>query len=161
MKKMHVLLTIASQLIEHKQTLTVAESCTGGMLAAALTSITGSSQWFNQSWITYSNHSKSQQLQVNPTDLQNYGAVSSQVACQMAKGALCQAKADWAVATTGIAGPGGGSADKPIGTVWFGFANNANKDGFAEVKYFEGDREQVRQQALDYALTRLAEMMLH
>lgn len=119
---MDALHTIARNLTKKRQTVSCAESCTGGMLAAAFTSVAGSSQWFDQSFVTYSNKAKEDRLGVLPETLLEHGAVSRQTVYEMARGAKAVAQADYAVGISGIAGPGGGSESKPVGTVWFGFA---------------------------------------
>src|SRR5690554_2487887 len=124
-----------------------AESCTGGLLAGALTSVPGSSNWYDQGWVTYTNKAKMLQLGVAAETLREFGAVSEQVARQMATGALAMAPgAQLSLATTGIAGPGGGSDGKPVGLVWFGFARRT-EDGVivtANGQVFPGNRAQVR-----------------
>ncbi|TDQ81536.1 nicotinamide-nucleotide amidase [Dongia mobilis] len=132
-----------------------AESCTGGLVAATLTAIAGSSDVFERGWVTYSNQAKSESLGV-PSDLiAAKGAVSTEVAEAMAKGALRRAQADVAVSVTGIAGPGGGSAEKPVGLVFIGLAR---KDGWSQVErcQFDGDRDAVRRQTVARALAHLA-----
>lgn len=114
--------TIAEHLTSRRQTVTCAESCTGGLLAGALTSLSGSSQWFHQSFVTYSNQAKQERLGVMPDTLLKHGAVSRETVYEMARGAKAVAQADYALSISGIAGPGGGSAAKPVGTVWFGLA---------------------------------------
>lgn len=114
--------TIAEHLTSRRQTVTCAESCTGGLLAGALTSVPGSSQWFHQSFVTYSNQAKQDRLGVMPDTLLKHGAVSRETVYEMARGAKAVAQADYALSISGIAGPGGGSAAKPVGTVWFGLA---------------------------------------
>lgn len=114
--------TIAEHLTSRRQTVTCAESCTGGLLAGALTSLSGSSQWFHQSFVTYSNQAKQDRLGVMPDTLLKHGAVSRETVYEMARGAKAVAQADYALSISGIAGPGGGSAAKPVGTVWFGLA---------------------------------------
>jgi nicotinamide-nucleotide amidase len=103
--------------------LTIAESCTGGLLASTLTDITGASAWFRQSWVTYANEAKIEVLGVDPDDLNTRGAVSAKVAIQMAQGALKAAKADYAISVTGIAGPTNEGSSKPVGTVYVGIAS--------------------------------------
>lgn len=129
-----------------------AESCTGGLIAAAITDIAGSSAWFEQGWVTYSNEAKQQQLGVSTEALQN-GAVSRAVVEAMAAGARAQSRSHCAVATSGIAGPSGGTADKPVGTVWIGWSGpwGVCSQRFA----FLGDRQQVRQLCVQSALTQL------
>ena len=150
--------TIAEHLTSRRQTVTCAESCTGGLLAGALTSIPGSSQWFHQSFVTYSNQAKQDRLGVMPDTLLKHGAVSRETVYEMARGAKAVAQADYALSISGIAGPGGGSAAKPVGTVWFGLATP--EGSFEQTVLFPGDREAVRGQAVEYALAFLAEHLV-
>ncbi|MBN7827053.1 CinA family protein [Bowmanella dokdonensis] len=147
-------LSLAQQLGEALKSkgwkMTCAESCTGGGIGYAITSISGSSGWFERGYITYSNEAKTEVLEVDPQTLIVYGAVSEQAVEQMASGALKAARADLAVAVSGIAGPEGGSPEKPVGTVWFGIAS-ANKV-ISLHQRFTGDRLEIRQQAIDHAL---------
>jgi nicotinamide-nucleotide amidase len=131
-----------------------AESCTGGLVAATLTAIAGSSDVFDRGWVTYSNEAKREQLGVGAMVLEARGAVSGEVAEAMAKGALHRSKADVAISVTGIAGPGGGSPEKPVGVVFIGLAR---KDGWSQVErcQFDGDRDSVRAQTVARALTHL------
>ncbi len=133
---------------------TCAESCTGGWVAKALTDIAGSSAYFDRGFVTYSNAAKHDLLGVDETTLANYGAVSEAVVREMALGALRAANADHAVAISGIAGPDGGSADKPVGTVWFAFATREGRV-VAHKQLFSGDRDTVRLQAAVFALQTL------
>lgn len=134
-----------------------AESCTGGLIASACTDLAGSSRWFERGFVTYSNAAKIELLGVDPLLIERHGAVSEQVAQAMAQGTLARSPAQAAVAVTGVAGPGGGSADKPVGTVWFAWATPA---GLAsEVRHFGGDRTAVRQATLAHALARLVERL--
>ncbi len=146
----HKLPYIAAELTARKQTITCAESCTGGLLSAALTEMPGSSAFFDRSFITYSNQAKQQLLNVNADTLRHYGAVSEETVREMALGALIATKCDYALSISGIAGPDGGSADKPVGTVWFGFATKQRI--WAKHQLFQGNRSQIRQQAVQYAL---------
>ena len=130
-------------------TVTTAESCTGGWIAKALTDIAGSSAWFERGFVTYRNEAKSQMI----------GVVSEPVVVEMAIGALRAARATYAVSVSGIAGPDGGSAEKPVGTVWFGVAC-ANGQGVTRRECFAGDREAVRRQATAYALNLLWQQFL-
>ena len=130
--------------------LATAESCTGGLVSSALTSVAGSSQVFLGGIVSYANEVKQTELGVSSGDLQNKGAVSEEVARQMARGAKTALSADVAVSVTGIAGPGGGSPEKPVGTVWIGTANAAGER--AEVHHFEGNREEIRNMSLIAAL---------
>ena len=139
--------------------LVTAESCTGGWLAKCLTDIPGSSQWFERGYVTYSNAAKAQLLGVAPEVLQTFGAVSRQTAEQMAAGALHASGAELAVAITGIAGPGGGSAEKPVGLVWIALARRLAGgaiEGVAEAQHFGGDREAIRRASVAAALQMIA-----
>ncbi|KQN64769.1 nicotinamide-nucleotide amidase [Erwinia sp. Leaf53] len=133
---------------------TAAESCTGGWIAKVLTDIAGSSAWFQRGFVTYSNEAKQQMIGVSAAALAEHGAVSEAVVREMAQGALQAAGADYALSVSGIAGPDGGSDEKPVGTVWFGFAS-AGGEVRAERRRFSGDREAVRRQATAHALQTL------
>lgn len=137
-----------------------AESCTGGWLAKRITDIAGSSGWFDRGIVSYSDLAKQQMLQVSPATLAAHGAVSEAVAREMALGLRTLADVDVAVAVTGIAGPDGGSADKPVGTVWFGTAWPDERVR-SECRHFHGDREQVRLAAVEHALRILLHRMDH
>jgi nicotinamide-nucleotide amidase len=131
--------------------LVTAESCTGGWVAKVVTDIPGSSQWFERGYVTYSNTAKSELLAVTPQTLSEHGAVSAETVAAMASGALAHSRAHVAVAVSGIAGPDGGSASKPVGTVWFSFAGPS--DGICtEMRQFPGSREAVRRAAVRHAL---------
>ena len=134
-----------------------AESCTGGLIAGACTDLAGSSDWFERGFVTYSNAAKCEQLGIPEHVIATHGAVSEAVARAMARGALAHARAHVALAVTGVAGPGGGSADKPVGTVWFGW----RLPGFTETecRHFEGDRAAVRAQTVAHALARLLALL--
>jgi len=136
--------------------ITCAESCTGGGIGYAITEISGSSNWFERGFITYSNQAKQDMLGLSASTLDRYGAVSAQTVEAMAAGAAKAAGAQCAIAVSGIAGPEGGSADKPVGTVWFAFAVQAQL--LSEKQVFSGSRAQVRQQAIDYALNRMTQL---
>ena len=140
-------------------TMTTAESCTGGWIAKTITDIAGSSAWFERGFVTYSNEAKSQMIGVREVTLLQHGAVSEPVVVEMAIGALRAARADYAVSVSGIVGPDGGSAEKPVGTVWFGVAS-ANGQGVTQCECFSGDRESVRRQATAYALNLLWQQFL-
>jgi len=142
---------IAHHLIDESSLLATAESCTGGWIAKSITDVAGSSQWFDRGFITYSNAAKVEMLGVNPDLLDKYGAVSEQVAAAMAAGVLLNSRSEYGLSVTGIAGPGGGSADKPVGTVCFGWAKK-NHSGYTETKIFSGNREEIRYQSVNYAL---------
>jgi nicotinamide-nucleotide amidase len=128
-----------------------AESCTGGWVAKCLTDVPGSSQWFERGYVTYSNQAKEQSIGVSPEVLTTFGAVSRPVVEQMAAGALHTSGAQLAVAITGIAGPEGGSAEKPVGLVWFALASRAAPP-VARQHQFGGDREAIRRAAVATAL---------
>lgn len=134
-------------------TLATAESCTGGLVAGAITAIPGSSSVFTHGFVTYANAAKTQMLDVPEAMLAMHGAVSEPVARAMAEGARRQAGTDYAVSTTGIAGPDGGTPEKPVGTVWFGLAGPDGTQTYHEL--FQGSREAVRAQAVTFALTLL------
>jgi len=136
-------------------TVATAESCTGGLIAAALTHFAGSSDMFERGVVTYSNEAKTELLGVPSNLIAQHGAVSEAVARAMAEGALRFSRADIAVSVTGIAGPGGGSAEKPVGLVWFGFATRGG-DCVAHHKIFPGDRGTVRAVAVRFALELLS-----
>jgi nicotinamide-nucleotide amidase len=137
--------------------LATAESCTGGMISAACTDLAGSSAWFERGFVTYSNAAKSELLGVDPALIASHGAVSEPVARAMAAGALARSQAQVAIAVTGVAGPAGGSREKPVGTVWFGWATPAGL--VSEMRRFDGDRAAVREATLQHALSRLVELL--
>ncbi|HQT81266.1 MAG: damage-inducible protein CinA [Ferrovum sp. 37-45-19] len=147
-------------LLNQGQLLALAESCTGGGIAALITEISGSAQWFERGFVTYSNLSKEQVLGVPAATLSQYGAVSEEVVKAMAEGALLHSVAHWAVAVSGVAGPTGGSSQKPVGTVCVAWAHQG---GPCEVQtyHFDGDRQQVRAQTTRYALQGLITRLDH
>ncbi len=142
---------VGSLLLANGQRLATAESCTGGWVAQCLTAIAGSSNWFERGFVTYSNEAKQEMLGIDAQTLLTHGAVSETTAGAMASGALRHSRADWALSITGIAGPSGGSADKPVGMVCFGWAG---PDSLTEVetRIFSGNREAVRSQSVAHAL---------
>jgi nicotinamide-nucleotide amidase len=148
---------LAKLLLQQQKLLAVAESCTGGWLAKCLTDIAGSSQWFERGFVSYSNAAKQEMLGVQAATLAAEGAVSEAVVLEMVDGALEHSRADIAVAISGIAGPGGGTPAKPVGTVCFAWAI---KDTIhqKDTRYFEGDREAVRQQSVACALQGLLDV---
>jgi nicotinamide-nucleotide amidase len=156
---MHLLLTteLARLLQERQAMLATAESCTGGLIAAACTDLPGSSLWFERGLVSYSNAAKTQLLGVPAELIAAHGAVSEPVARAMASGALSHSGAQVAVAVTGVAGPAGGSADKPVGTVWLAWAFDGRVE--AERQHFSGDRQAVRQATVDHALRGLIERL--
>jgi nicotinamide-nucleotide amidase len=130
--------------------LATAESCTGGMVAAAITDISGSSGWFERGFVTYSNQAKTEMIGVPAELIEKHGAVSEPVARAMAEGALRNSRAQVSLAITGVAGPGGGTPEKPVGMVSFGWSNRLHTS--VETLVFKGDREQIRVQAATHAL---------
>lgn len=147
-------LAIGQAAMVRSATIATAESCTGGWAAQVITHTPGSSAWFDRGFITYSNAAKSDMLGVQDLTLATHGAVSEATAREMALGALIHSVASHALAITGIAGPTGGSATKPVGTICFAWCC-AGQSPFAETLYFSGDREAIRRQAVIHALNRL------
>jgi nicotinamide-nucleotide amidase len=131
--------------------LATAESCTGGWVAECITDVAGSSGWFDRGFVTYSNEAKSELLGVDPHLIQTHGAVSAATVRAMAAGALARSRAQVAVAVSGIAGPIGGSPEKPVGTVWFAW-QRLGAEGRTQLVRFDGDRRAVRRQAVATAL---------
>ncbi len=148
---------LAEKLQQRGLMMATAESCTGGLIAAACTDLAGSSQWFERGFVTYSNAAKTELLGVDAALIDANGAVSEKVARAMAFGAIRHSNAQLSVAVTGVAGPSGGSADKPVGIVWFGFSVNGLLT--SEVQRFDGDRAQVRAATVTHALTRLLQLL--
>jgi nicotinamide-nucleotide amidase len=144
---------LAALLQAQKYLLTTAESCTGGLIAAACTDLAGSSAWFERGFVTYSNEAKTSMLGVPAAVITSHGAVSEAVARAMAEGAVQQSRAQVSVAVTGVAGPTGGSAAKPVGTVWFAWCLPSGTT--SEVQHFAGDRAAVRAATVAHALARL------
>ncbi|NCO20123.1 MAG: CinA family protein [Gammaproteobacteria bacterium] len=142
---------VAAALKAQGRTLALAESCTGGWIAKCCTDLPGSSAWFEAGFVTYSNRAKSEALGVRTASLQRHGAVSEIVAADMARGARDAAHADWAISVTGIAGPDGGTPDKPVGTVCFGWVG-PDDEPETETCLFAGDRDEVRRQTVAHAL---------
>jgi nicotinamide-nucleotide amidase len=150
---------LARVLIKNNWHLSTAESCTGGMVAASITELAGSSEWFERGYVTYSNQAKSEDIDVSQNLIEQYGAVSDQVARAMVLGAKQNSGSDIALSITGIAGPTGGSPEKPVGTVCFAWVL-ANDQMVSETKHFEGDRQQIRQQACDFSLRKLLSLVI-
>ncbi len=142
--------SLAGILIEKSWCMTTAESCTGGLIAAACTDLAGSSQWFERGFVTYSNDAKTELLGVPAELIARHGAVSEVVVRAMAEGAMTHSHAQVAVAVTGVAGPSGGSPDKPVGTVWLGWCVAGQTH--TECCHFSGDRAAVRQATVAHAL---------
>nr|WP_245901509.1 CinA family protein [Simplicispira suum] len=149
---------ISSALLARGEMLATAESCTGGLIAAACTALAGSSQWFERGFVSYSNAAKSELLGVDPALIAQHGAVSEPVVRAMAEGALAHSAAQASLAVTGIAGPTGGSADKPVGMVWFGWCVAGRTH--SEVQRFAGDRAAVRAATVAHAVAQLKTLLL-
>jgi nicotinamide-nucleotide amidase len=147
---------VGALLLTNGQKLTTAESCTGGWVAQCLTAIPGSSDWFERGFVTYSNEAKHEMLGVDLETLSSHGAVSEPTAAAMVVGALQHSHADWALAITGVAGPSGGSAEKPVGTVSFAWTNTEGRLE-TQTRLFEGCREEVRAKSVAHALSGLLE----
>ena len=148
---------ISSRLLARGWMLATAESCTGGMIAAACTDLSGSSQWFERGFVTYSNEAKAEMLGVPPGLIDQHGAVSEPVARAMADGALAHSRAQVSLAVTGVAGPTGGTEAKPVGTVWFAWC--VGGETHSEMQHFAGDRAAVRVATVRYALKRLLSLL--
>ena len=151
---------LGNALIKRNLRIALAESCTGGLVCQHLTNIPGSSVWFDRGFITYSNESKMELLKVNQNTLSKFGAVSKETALEMALGALDASHADIALSITGIAGPSGGSIDKPVGTVFFAIAYQ-NKVVFNASKIFPGSRENIRESSCLFALNQVLALTLN
>ena len=148
---------IVDRLASMNMTVATAESCTGGLIASSIVDIAGASDCFNEGYITYSNEAKMRNLSVKESTLMQYGAVSTQTAKEMAMGVRKKAHADFGIASTGIAGPGGGSPEKPVGLVYIACAYNDKCQ--VRLLNLSGDRSQVRHQAADEALQLLSDCM--
>ena len=146
---------VADLLLKNQWQLATAESCTGGLIASLCTELPGASRWLERGFVTYSNTAKSDMLGVAPALIDRHGAVSDDVARAMARGAAARARVQVALAVTGVAGPDGGSAAKPVGTVWFAWAVPSGLH--SEMRHFSGDRSAVRQAAALHSLRRLAD----
>ena len=148
---------LAMELLQRGQRVCTAESCTGGLIAKSFTDLAGSSDWFDRGFVTYSNAAKSEMLGVPASLIEDYGAVSEAVASAMASGALRHSEADYAIAVTGVAGPGGGSEEKPVGTVWIAVASTDQLQ--AQCHHFDGDRAAVREATLVSAIEVLLDLL--
>ncbi|OQK17656.1 damage-inducible protein CinA [Methyloprofundus sedimenti] len=152
----HLNLTLAAKNLGHflnttHMRLVTAESCTGGWLGQCITDISGSSAWYDRGFITYSNAAKTDMLQVQAETIERFGAVSAEVARQMTQGALQNSLADYAIAITGVAGPTGGTTEKPVGTVYIAWQKRTQL-AHVTLEYFIGNRQEIRQQAVYTAL---------
>ena len=159
---------LSQALLQHGWMLTTAESCTGGMIASRCTDVSGSSSWFERGFITYSNEAKHELLGVDSHLIEQHGAVSKEVVEQMVLGALRHSRAQVAVATSGIAGPTGGSPDKPVGTVWFAWATPSDTGPTLDAEsawvkteclHLSGDRAAIRDAAVQHALRTLVDLL--
>lgn len=155
---MEIVLQLRELLKQHQWKLVTAESCTGGGVSEVITSVPGSSEWFDRGFVTYSNQAKIEMLGISPQTLEQFGAVSEQTAREMAEGALNRSDAQVSLAVTGIAGPDGGTPDKPVGTVWFAWAADEIPTS-AELQHFDGDRDEVRIQSKNYVLNQLVKLL--
>ncbi|MCL4108316.1 UNVERIFIED_CONTAM: hypothetical protein GTU68_065344 [Idotea baltica] len=153
-----ILNKVSKKLHKQKLLLVSAESCTGGWLAKQITDLSGSSAIFDRGFVTYSNDSKQQMLGVQKNSIDGYGAVSEAVVKEMATGAIIHSKAGIAIAISGVAGPDGGTKEKPVGTVCFGLKLK-NDDPIAITKVFEGDRDKIRTLAVDFALNEIDKLI--
>ena len=149
--------TLAQILLSRNWTVSLAESCTGGLVCSTLTELAGSSEWFERGYITYSNEAKTECLGVPAELIEVHGAVSEQVAKAMAEGARMNSGSNVAISITGVTGPSGGSAEKPVGTVCFGWTTE--NQTLIKTMRFNGDRQMVRQQATEFALTELITLL--
>lgn len=151
--RFETLVTEVGQALQAQNRMVVtAESCTGGMIAEALTSVAGSTAWFDRAYITYSYESKKEMLGISEITIQKKGAVSQACVEEMAIAALQQSHATVSVSCSGIAGPGGGTPDKPVGTVWVAWAMQGHEQVESQCFHFEGDRQSVREQTTEAAL---------
>lgn len=148
--------SVGEKLLSKGWFLATAESCTGGLVSKLVTDVAGSSQWFDRGFITYTNDAKIQMLGVSESTLNQYGAVSEQTVREMAEGVVVRSAAQCSIAISGIAGPSGGSLEKPVGTICFAW-KWPDQETQSCAKHFEGDRESIRQQAAIYCLEQLAD----
>ncbi len=146
--------SLASKACRNNVVVATAESCTGGLIAAAFTEVSGSSVWFDRGFVTYSNEAKQEMLGVKAATLASHGAVSESVVRAMAEAAVARSGASLAVSVSGVAGPAGGSEEKPVGTVWIGCAGDGLRTTSTH-HLFEGNRQSIRQQTLNQAVWRL------
>jgi len=148
---------LATALLRNQRRVATAESCTGGLIAKTFTDLAGSSDWFDRGFVTYSNQAKSEMLAVPASIIEDYGAVSEPVATAMASGVLSHSLADYAVSVTGVAGPGGDSDEKPVGTVWIAVASAERLE--SKRYQFDGDRQAVRDATLRSAIEALLDLI--
>lgn len=153
---------LAQQLLKKQARVVTVESCTGGGIAEAMTQLAGSSDWFECGWVTYSNAAKQKCLQINPELILLHGVVSEVVVLAMAHNALVLADVQFSVAVSGVAGPSGGTEQKPVGTVWIGWAalsENKKVEARAQCFHFSGDRQSVREKTIQQALLGLINLI--
>lgn len=155
--KSSIIEELSNLLISRNQTLSVAESCTGGLLSSEITALAGSSKYFLGSYVTYSNEMKISSLGVKPSTIEQNGAVSEETALEMAKGCLQASNSDYSISITGIAGPDGGTQDKPVGTVWVAVANR--NTAHAKRFQFHGDRKEIRERAMNFSVSQLLNLI--
>lgn len=158
-KPTDLIMPLAEALCQTHSKVCTAESCTGGLMAKSFTDLSGSSKWFERGFVTYSNQSKTEVLGVSASVIEEYGAVSEPVVTAMAVGALKHSHADYSVAVTGVAGPNGGSDEKPVGTVWIGLASKDLVQ--ARLYLFDGDREMIRLLTVETAIEWLIGLITH
>ena len=153
---------LKTHLIDHHLVLSAVESCTGGLVSSKLTDFEGSSQWFDRGFVTYSNQAKVDLVSVDPKTIDKYGAVSEPVAKQMALGGLINSQSQYSLSITGIAGPGGGTEEKPVGMVCFGWAwieDDKQYHSKVATQLFKGDRQDIRLQSVNYSLSSLLNLI--
>lgn len=150
---------VGASLVDHNSMVVTAESCTGGLIAEALTQVPGSTGWFDRAYITYSYESKQEMLGVKENTIQKKGAVSEACVKEMALGALQQSHAKISVACSGIAGPSGGTLDKPVGTVWLAWMMQGHEEPVTQLYHFDGDRSAIRLQATQAALDGILKLL--
>ncbi|CAA6827007.1 MAG: Nicotinamide-nucleotide amidohydrolase PncC [uncultured Thiotrichaceae bacterium] len=155
-----MLKALADLLTKHDAMVVTAESCTGGLVAKLMTDIAGSSQWFDRGFVTYSNEAKHDMLGVSLELIEEHGAVSEVVVAEMTNGALENSQATYALAISGIAGPTGGSPEKPVGTVCFSFQER-NQEPQLITQHFTGDRVQVRRAAAEFSIQKMLTLLKH
>jgi len=153
-----ILRKVSKKLHNNNSSLVIAESCTGGWVAKQITDLAGSSTIFDRGFVTYSNQAKQDMLGVSGETLENFGAVSKEVAIEMVNGAIKNSLADIALSITGVAGPDGGTIDKPVGMVCFGWLKRG-AEPHAETVYFDGDRNSVREQSVEYSLNGVVKLI--
>ncbi|WP_455202563.1 nicotinamide-nucleotide amidase [Kaarinaea lacus] len=158
MNLQHLSEQVGRRLLEKRLWLATAESCTGGWISQSITDIAGSSQWFDRGFVTYTNEAKQDMLNVSPDTLVQHGAVSEQTVMEMVQGVLAKSRADVALAVTGIAGPTGGTPEKPVGMVWHAWSMR-DAAPVTQVEHYLGNRYEVRQQTVETALQGILKLL--